>query len=105
MEEIKFLEDDQSRAMLDIWLKYQKELVADNLSPSCIGEKIQVWSSNIDYYQQLYTPIEEYAGMVRDYINQVKENDEILEEVVDGVASSHSYQFSERDYFRIIAVR
>ena len=43
--------------------------------------------------------------MVRDYINQVKENDEILEEVVDGVASSHSYQFSERDYFRIIAVR
>ncbi len=102
MEDIKFLEDEPSREMLDIWLKYQKELVRENLLPSCIGEKIQVWSSNIDYYQQLHTPIEEYAGMVRDYIHQVKENDETLEEVVDKVASSHSYQFSDRDYFRIL---
>ncbi|MEQ3387587.1 hypothetical protein AAA126_15470 [Phocaeicola dorei] len=102
MENIRFLTDEKAKEIVKEWLDNWKSVNYENLFPSCIGEKIRLWCAEIDSFQFRYARLEDYAIMVRDYISQVKENDETLEEAVDEVASSDSLKFSNREYFKIL---
>lgn len=104
MENIRFLTDEKAKEIVKEWLDSLKSVDYENLFPSCIGEKIRLWCAEIDSFQFRYARLEDYAIMVRDYISQVKENDETLEEAVDEVASSDSSKFSSREYFKILII-
>lgn len=102
MDNIQLLDDERSRIIAkecDDKLKMKCDF---DLSPSYIGEKIQLWFAEIDRSQQRYNRLDDYAILLREYNSQVRKNDEVLEEVVDGIIASEGSKFPDRVYFRIL---
>lgn len=103
MKDIKFLEDEQSKEIIDIFIKYQDIYYnEEELLPSCIEEKIGIWLLTIDFYKRKYALLEDYAVILNDIISQEKKSDDVLKEATSCIASKKSFCPSKRDFIRML---